>query len=63
MSLRRARKVNKKTRIALARAFKEIKKNTPKVIRKFKKAGIRPDPALVFVIAQHYRALNKLAKD
>jgi len=55
--------VNKKTRIALARAFKEIKKNTPKVIRKFKKAGIRPDPALVFVIAQHYRALNKLAKD
>ncbi len=54
--------MSRKQKSALRRAFQEIKKNTPKVERKFKKAGIKPDPALVFVIAQYYRALNKLAK-
>jgi len=54
--------MSNKQKRALARAFKEIKKNTPIVQRKFKKAGIKPAPALVFVIAQYYRALNKLAK-
>jgi hypothetical protein len=55
--------MSNKQKRALARAFKEIKKNTPTVERKFKKAGVKADPALVFAIAQSYRTLNKLAKE
>ncbi len=55
-------KVSNQTMRALERLAKNVRKNTPLIERKLKKAGVKPDPALVFSAAMYYRALNKLAK-
>jgi hypothetical protein len=47
---------------ALESAAREIRKNSPIIRKKLRAAGVKPDPALVLVVAQYYRALNKLAK-
>ena len=52
-----------KTRRGLNRSIREINANTPKILRRLKKDGIRPDPVIVFSMAKYYRALNKLANE
>jgi hypothetical protein len=54
--------MSKKNKLALLQALKEVKKNTPVIERKLAKAGVKPDPVLLFFAAKNYRALNKLAK-
>jgi phenylacetate-coenzyme A ligase PaaK-like adenylate-forming protein len=54
--------VSKRTRQALRRIARDIRKNSPIIRKKLRKAGVKPDPALVFSAAKFYRALNKLAK-
>ena len=54
--------MNNQTMRALERLAKNVRKNTPLIERKLKKAGVKPDPALVFSAAKYYQALNKLAK-
>ena len=39
-----------------------VRKYTPRIEKKLRKAGIKPDPALVFTAAMYYPALNRLAK-
>lgn len=47
---------------ALFELQKTVKKNLPMVEKKFAKAGVPADAALVFSTAQYYDALKKLAK-
>jgi hypothetical protein len=39
-----------------------VRKYTPRIEKQLRKAGIKPDPALVFKAAMYYPALNRLAK-
>lgn len=55
-------KKNKQALRRLAREIREIRENTPRIKRKLAKAGVKPDPALVFSAAKYYHALNKLAR-
>jgi hypothetical protein len=52
--------------VTMKKALREIQRNvekhTPVVERKLAKAGIQADPAVVFVAAQYYDTLQKLAK-
>jgi hypothetical protein len=49
---------------ALRELARNVKKNTPKVLKRFRKAGVRkPNPALVFTIAKYYDCLERLAKE
>jgi hypothetical protein len=60
-SKRATKKVSRRYK-ALEAAAREIRKNSPIIRRKLRKAGVKPDPALVFSAAQYYEALKKLAK-
>lgn len=40
-----------------------LKENEPKVRLEFAKAGIKPDPTLVFVFSIYYDTLSKLARE
>ena len=39
-----------------------VRKNTPRIEKKLRKSGVKPDPALVFTAAMYYEALDRLAK-
>jgi hypothetical protein len=39
-----------------------VRKYKPSIEKKLRRAGIKPDPALVFTAAMYYPALNRLAK-
>ncbi|MGH9356268.1 MAG: hypothetical protein ACRD10_09080, partial [Terriglobia bacterium] len=54
--------MSRKVLNALFDLKRTVEKNTPRVEKKFAKAGISPDPALVFSTAQYYDTLKKLAK-
>lgn len=54
--------MSKKQKQALKRIARNIKKNSPIIRRKLIKAGVKPDPVLVFFAAKYYGALKKLAK-
>jgi hypothetical protein len=54
--------MSKKNKMALKRILRDIRKYSPLIRRKLIKAGVKPDPVLVFFAAKNYRALNKLAK-
>ena len=54
--------MSKKNRQALKRIVRDIKANSPVIRRKLIKAGVKPDPVLVFFAAKNYLALKKLAK-
>ena len=54
--------MSKKQKLALKRIARDIKKNSPIIRRKLIKAGVKPDPVLVFFAAKNYDALKKLAK-
>jgi hypothetical protein len=48
---------------ALRELARNVRKNTPRVIRKLGKAGIKkPNPALVYTAAKYYDCLDRLAK-
>lgn len=47
---------------ALLRIARDIRKNSPLISKKLRKAGVKADPELLLVVAQYLRALNKLAK-
>ncbi len=49
-------------RRALLDLKRKIERRTALIERKLAKAGIPPDPAIVFSIAQYYDTLKKLAK-
>ncbi len=55
--------VSVKAREALLLLYKSVEKYSPQIRRKLKKAGVTPDPALVYSAAKYYVALNKLAKE
>jgi hypothetical protein len=51
-------------RRALIDLARSVKKNTPRVVRKLRKAGVkRPNPALVYSAAKYYDCLDRLAKE
>lgn len=54
--------MSRANRIALLELRKIVRKNTPRVERKLRAAGVSPDPAIVFSTAQYYDTLKKLAK-
>ena len=54
--------MSKKQRQALKRIARDIRVNSPIIRRKLLKAGVKPDPVLVFFAAKNYGALKKLAK-
>jgi hypothetical protein len=54
--------MSKKQLRALRALAANVRKYTPRIEKKLRKAGIKPDPALVFTAAMYYPALNRLAK-
>jgi hypothetical protein len=51
-------------RRALIDLARNIKKNTPRVRQKLRKAGIkRPNPALVYTASKYYDCLDRLGKE
>ena len=50
------------TKKALRETQENIKKRAPLVEENLSKAGVKPDPAIVFSTAQYYDTLKKLAK-
>jgi hypothetical protein len=47
---------------ALRILARNIRKNSPRIEKKLREAGIKPDPALVYTAAKYYDALDRLAK-
>lgn len=51
-------------RRALIDLARSVKKNTPRVVQKLRKAGLKkPNPALVYSAAKYYDCLDRLAKE
>jgi hypothetical protein len=51
-------------RRALIELARNVKKNTPRVIQKLRKAGVKkPSPAVVYTAAKYYDCLDRLAKE
>ncbi|HYT07145.1 MAG TPA: hypothetical protein VEL77_05800 [Rugosimonospora sp.] len=50
-----------KARRALISLSKSVRENTAQIEEKLRKAGVTPDPALVYSAAKYFEALNKLA--
>jgi hypothetical protein len=51
-------------RRALIDLARNVKKNSPRVRERLRKAGIRkPNPALVYTAAKYYDCLDRLAKE
>jgi hypothetical protein len=55
--------VSTKARRALNALSEEIKRNTAHIEETLRKAGVNPDPALVYSAAKYFEALNKLAAE
>jgi hypothetical protein len=52
------------TRRAMIALERNIKANTPKVLKKLRQAGVKkPNPALVYTAAKYYECLDRLAKE
>lgn len=52
-----------KARKALRTLSESIRRNTAEIEETLKKAGVNPDPALVYTTAKYFEALNKLASE
>ena len=52
-----------KAQRALKSLSENIQRNTAQIEETLKKAGINPDPALVYSAAKYFDALNKLASE
>jgi hypothetical protein len=55
--------MNQQIRRALHELSDSIDRNLPHVEAKLRKAGVTPDPALVYTAAKYFEALNKLATE
>ena len=55
--------MSKETRRVIRELAKNVKKNTPQIKRALAKRGKKADPALVFIAAQYFDCLNRLAKE
>jgi hypothetical protein len=47
---------------ALRALAANVRKYSPRIEKKLQKAGVKPDPALVYATAKYYVALDRLAK-
>lgn len=52
-----------KARMALKSLSEKIQQNTAQIEETLRKAGVNPDPALVYSAAKYFEALNKLASE
>lgn len=52
-----------KARMALKSLSEKIQRNTAQIEETLRKAGVNPDPALVYSAAKYFEALNKLASE
>jgi hypothetical protein len=51
-------------RRALIELARNVKKNTPRVVQKLRKAGVKkPNPAVVYTAAKYNDCLDRLAKE
>jgi hypothetical protein len=55
--------MSKETRRAIRELSKNVEKNTPRIKRALAKRGKKADPVLVFIGAQYFDCLNRLAKE
>ncbi len=55
--------MSKETRRAILDLARSVEKNSPRVRKALSKGGKKPDPVLVFVAAQYFDCLNRLAKE
>jgi hypothetical protein len=55
--------MSKEARRAIRDLARSVKKNTPRIRKALAKKGKKPDPVLVFVAAQYFDCLNRLAKE
>jgi hypothetical protein len=55
--------MSKKTQRAIRDLAKSVDKNTPRIRKLLAKQGKKPDPVLVFVGAQYFDCMNRLAKE
>jgi phenylacetate-coenzyme A ligase PaaK-like adenylate-forming protein len=60
---RKAVKLDANTRRALLQLARNVKKNSPIIRRRLRAAGVKPNPAMVFVTALNLEALDRLAKE
>jgi hypothetical protein len=56
--------MNPEARRAIIALERNVKTNTPKVLKKLRQAGVKkPNPALVYTAAKYYECLDRLAKE
>jgi hypothetical protein len=55
--------MSKQTLRAIRELAKSVDRNTPRIKQALSKHGKKPDPVLVFVGAQYFDCLNRLAKE
>ena len=55
--------MSKETRRAVLDLAKSVEKNSPRIRKALAKGGKKADPVLVFVGAQYFDCLNRLAKE
>jgi hypothetical protein len=55
--------MSEKARRAIRDLARSVEKNTPRIRKALAKNGKKPDPVLVFVAAQYFDCLNRLAKE
>jgi hypothetical protein len=55
--------MSKQTRRAILDLAKSVEKNTPRIRKALTKRGKKADPVLVFVAAQYFDCLNRLAEE
>jgi glycerol-3-phosphate cytidylyltransferase-like family protein len=55
--------MSEETRRAILEHARNVEKNTPRIRKILAKRGKKADPVLVFITAQYYDCLNRLAKE
>jgi hypothetical protein len=55
--------MSKETRRAIRELSKNVERNTPRIRRALAKRGKKADPVLVFIAAQYFDCLTRLAKE
>jgi phenylacetate-coenzyme A ligase PaaK-like adenylate-forming protein len=59
----KAVKLDANTRRALLQMARNVKKNSPIIRRRLRAAGVKPNPAMVFIASLNFDALERLAKE
>ncbi len=55
--------MSEETRHAIRNLAKSVEKNSPRIQNILAKKGKKADPVLVFIAAQYFDCLNRLAKE